>query len=256
MPTDGATAKFLYIILKQLDLKSIDWQTVATQLSITNGHAARMRFSRFKQHMEGVVPAPRSRRNTPSSSSTTTAPTSRSRKAKVKNEKGGLGAGGKKRGFDEIDGGGGDGDGDDAEPGAEIERGVGGVGGMRRVKEEERGGEGGNGRLDTISSSTISAPAFDARSTPVNPAAAIDQMTNMSLTSFLQPPPPRPLSSSSHVVKTEPGTMQEGLCNNGLSLLGGNGHPSMSVGVDMDVGIAGDGKRDVVVKVEPSWEEE
>jgi hypothetical protein len=27
---------------------------VASQLEITNGHAARMRFSRFKQHMEGV----------------------------------------------------------------------------------------------------------------------------------------------------------------------------------------------------------
>ncbi len=39
----------------------IDWAQVATQLGITNGHAARMRFSRFKQAMEGVVPAPRKR---------------------------------------------------------------------------------------------------------------------------------------------------------------------------------------------------
>ncbi|KZF20565.1 hypothetical protein L228DRAFT_249321 [Xylona heveae TC161] len=61
MPTDGPTAKFLYTILKQLDLKSIDWSAVASQLEITNGHAARMRFSRFKQHMEGVVPSPRRR---------------------------------------------------------------------------------------------------------------------------------------------------------------------------------------------------
>ena len=39
----------------------IDWAAVAGQLGITNGHAARMRFSRFKQAMEGVVPAPRKR---------------------------------------------------------------------------------------------------------------------------------------------------------------------------------------------------
>ncbi|PGH18819.1 hypothetical protein AJ79_00232 [Helicocarpus griseus UAMH5409] len=54
MPADGQTAKFLYTILKQLDLKSIDWNLVASQLEITNGHAARMRFSRFRQHMEGI----------------------------------------------------------------------------------------------------------------------------------------------------------------------------------------------------------
>ncbi|KAF3479818.1 uncharacterized protein GIQ15_06794 [Arthroderma uncinatum] len=53
MPADGQTTKFLYTILKQLDLKSIDWNLVASQLEITNGHAARMRFSRFRQHMEG-----------------------------------------------------------------------------------------------------------------------------------------------------------------------------------------------------------
>jgi hypothetical protein len=51
---DGQTARFLYTILKQLDLKTIDWNLVADGLDITNGHAARMRFSRFKQHMEGM----------------------------------------------------------------------------------------------------------------------------------------------------------------------------------------------------------
>ncbi|PGH33817.1 hypothetical protein GX50_03386 [[Emmonsia] crescens] len=55
MPADGQTAKFLYTILKQLDLKLIDWNLVASQLDISNGHAARMRFSRFRQHMEGVT---------------------------------------------------------------------------------------------------------------------------------------------------------------------------------------------------------
>ena len=36
---------------------------VAGDLEITNGHAARMRFSRFKQHMEGVPPTPRKPRS-------------------------------------------------------------------------------------------------------------------------------------------------------------------------------------------------
>lgn len=52
---DGQTARFLYTIIKQLDLKSIDWNLVAGSLEITNGHAARMRYSRFKQHMEGQI---------------------------------------------------------------------------------------------------------------------------------------------------------------------------------------------------------
>ena len=34
----------------------IDWNDVASDLDITNGHAARMRFSRFKQQMEGIQP--------------------------------------------------------------------------------------------------------------------------------------------------------------------------------------------------------
>ncbi|MCJ1462302.1 hypothetical protein MMC07_000902 [Pseudocyphellaria aurata] len=63
MATDGATPKFLYTILKQLDLKSVDWNEVAENLGITNGHAARMRFSRFKQQMEGVAPSPRKPRS-------------------------------------------------------------------------------------------------------------------------------------------------------------------------------------------------
>lgn len=79
--TDGTTPKFLYAILKQLDLKSVkppigqyepllnnfkvDWNHVASNLDITNGHAARMRFSRFKQQMEGIQPPPRKPRNGP-----------------------------------------------------------------------------------------------------------------------------------------------------------------------------------------------
>ncbi|BDD55857.1 hypothetical protein MPDQ_004873 [Monascus purpureus] len=65
MPTDGPTCKFLYTIMKQLDLKSIDWNLVASQLDISNGHAARMRYSRFRQQMqimEGITPITRTNR--------------------------------------------------------------------------------------------------------------------------------------------------------------------------------------------------
>ncbi|THC94574.1 hypothetical protein EYZ11_005934 [Aspergillus tanneri] len=62
MPTDSPTAKFLYTIIKQLDLKSIDWNLVASQLDISNGHAARMRYSRFRQQMEGITSTPRAPR--------------------------------------------------------------------------------------------------------------------------------------------------------------------------------------------------
>ena len=51
---DGQTAKFLYSILKQLDLKAVDWTQVAEAIGITNGHAARMRYSRFKSQIEGA----------------------------------------------------------------------------------------------------------------------------------------------------------------------------------------------------------
>lgn len=37
------------------DLEQIDWSLVATELDISNGHAARMRYSRFKQQMEGTT---------------------------------------------------------------------------------------------------------------------------------------------------------------------------------------------------------
>lgn len=59
---DSQTTRFLYTIIKQLDLKSVDWSQVATSLDITNGHAARMRFTRFKQQMEGVTSQPKTSR--------------------------------------------------------------------------------------------------------------------------------------------------------------------------------------------------
>ncbi|KAJ5721829.1 uncharacterized protein N7483_009763 [Penicillium malachiteum] len=59
LDTDGPTPKFLYAMLKQLDLKTIDWNRVAVDIQISNGHAARMRFSRFRNQMEGTTGAQR-----------------------------------------------------------------------------------------------------------------------------------------------------------------------------------------------------
>ncbi|KAJ5634149.1 hypothetical protein N7528_001991 [Penicillium herquei] len=59
LDTDGPTPKFLYAMLKQLDLKTIDWNRVAGDIQISNGHAARMRFSRFRNQMEGTTGAQR-----------------------------------------------------------------------------------------------------------------------------------------------------------------------------------------------------
>ncbi|KAL8721182.1 MAG: hypothetical protein Q9181_007761, partial [Wetmoreana brouardii] len=47
-------------------IEQIDWNAVATELEITNGHAARMRYSRFKQQMEGITPQVRKPRATKS----------------------------------------------------------------------------------------------------------------------------------------------------------------------------------------------
>lgn len=56
---DAQSTRFLYLIIKQLDLKAVNWQEVADNIGIKNGHAARMRWSRFKQHAEGTPPQPK-----------------------------------------------------------------------------------------------------------------------------------------------------------------------------------------------------
>ncbi|KAE9371969.1 hypothetical protein N431DRAFT_482855 [Stipitochalara longipes BDJ] len=59
MPNDTAITRLLYAILSQKCLKDIDWNKVAHHpilcQEITNGHAARMRYSRFKKQMEGTA---------------------------------------------------------------------------------------------------------------------------------------------------------------------------------------------------------
>ncbi|KAG0647968.1 hypothetical protein D0Z07_6039 [Hyphodiscus hymeniophilus] len=66
MTNDNAIVRLLYAILSQKCLKDIDWNKVAhdpvLQQEITNGHAARMRYSRFKKQMDGT-PSVRKPRN-------------------------------------------------------------------------------------------------------------------------------------------------------------------------------------------------
>ncbi|KFY54064.1 hypothetical protein V497_08011 [Pseudogymnoascus sp. VKM F-4516 (FW-969)] len=79
MPSEAQMAKFMYYIVKQLDVRSVDWNLVASDMEITNGHAARMRFARFKNQMEGTVPkarAPRDKSRAP-----------KPKRAKTKDEK-------------------------------------------------------------------------------------------------------------------------------------------------------------------------
>ncbi|KAK3953903.1 hypothetical protein QBC32DRAFT_105398 [Pseudoneurospora amorphoporcata] len=65
--TENAMARFLFAILQQKSLKDINWNEVAASpflfQKISNGHAARMRYSRFRASMLGTEPRPRNRTN-------------------------------------------------------------------------------------------------------------------------------------------------------------------------------------------------
>ncbi|KAI4869038.1 hypothetical protein F4820DRAFT_60128 [Hypoxylon rubiginosum] len=68
---DNSMARFLFAILQQKNLKDIDWNRVAhdpvlTQ-QITNGHAARMRYSRFRSSILNLEPTRRNRTSQPRS---------------------------------------------------------------------------------------------------------------------------------------------------------------------------------------------
>ncbi len=99
------TLKFLYSVLKQLEVKNVrhlfchtpnnsrarftdiivqvDWNAVAKDLDISNGAAARMRWFRFKQQMDGVP------RNKPSPDARVTKPRPKAKgKANPKGKKG------------------------------------------------------------------------------------------------------------------------------------------------------------------------
>ncbi|KAI8676611.1 hypothetical protein LRP88_10377 [Fusarium phalaenopsidis] len=63
--SENAMARFLLAILNQKNLKDIDWNQVAADpvllQPITNGHAARMRFARFRATVNGHEPQKRNR---------------------------------------------------------------------------------------------------------------------------------------------------------------------------------------------------
>ncbi|RGP66841.1 hypothetical protein FLONG3_8713 [Fusarium longipes] len=63
--SENAMARFLLAILNQKNLKDIDWNAVASDpvllQPITNGHAARMRFARFRATVNGHEPQKRTR---------------------------------------------------------------------------------------------------------------------------------------------------------------------------------------------------
>ncbi|KXJ97000.1 hypothetical protein Micbo1qcDRAFT_155745 [Microdochium bolleyi] len=73
---DNPMARFLFAILKQKNLKDIDWHEVARDPvlaeEISNGHAARMRYARFRDAMLGVEPTRRNRTSSTSSKSRVT----------------------------------------------------------------------------------------------------------------------------------------------------------------------------------------
>ncbi|KAK2607804.1 hypothetical protein N8I77_006454 [Diaporthe amygdali] len=62
---DNIMARFLFAILQQKNLKDIDWNAVAHNpilaQEITNGHAARMRYSRFRNSLLNIEPQRRNR---------------------------------------------------------------------------------------------------------------------------------------------------------------------------------------------------
>ncbi|KAG8669836.1 hypothetical protein FPOAC2_09177 [Fusarium poae] len=63
--SENAMARLLLAMLNQKNLKDIDWNAVASDPvllePITNGHAARMRFTRFRDTVKGHEPQKRSR---------------------------------------------------------------------------------------------------------------------------------------------------------------------------------------------------
>ncbi|KAL8712741.1 MAG: hypothetical protein Q9220_002949 [cf. Caloplaca sp. 1 TL-2023] len=60
MPAEAENTKLLWIMLKQVDQKLIDWAVVAQELGI-NTSAANMRFFRLKKKMESAGEAQESK---------------------------------------------------------------------------------------------------------------------------------------------------------------------------------------------------
>lgn len=52
---NGHTVRFLYLMLKQIDTRQIDWQKVADGTGIATSASARNRYSRFKKQIESQI---------------------------------------------------------------------------------------------------------------------------------------------------------------------------------------------------------
>ncbi|OCK80810.1 hypothetical protein K432DRAFT_392714 [Lepidopterella palustris CBS 459.81] len=57
MPTDKEMILFCFSMLKQLDLKHLNWKLIAEENSITNAQAAGMRYHRFQKQMDKSLDA-------------------------------------------------------------------------------------------------------------------------------------------------------------------------------------------------------
>ncbi|ROW06426.1 hypothetical protein VMCG_04427 [Cytospora schulzeri] len=88
---DNSMARFLFAILQQKNLKDIDWNAVAHNevlvQRITNGHAARMRYSRFRASLLGIEPQRRNRTAANKSKVTKSKVTKSKKETKTKTKK-------------------------------------------------------------------------------------------------------------------------------------------------------------------------
>ncbi|KAL8951812.1 MAG: hypothetical protein Q9222_002228 [Ikaeria aurantiellina] len=66
MPSDAESLKLLYVIVKQLDTKPINWAHVAEETGIPNGNAASTRYYRLKKQMDGGETTPKGDKTTTS----------------------------------------------------------------------------------------------------------------------------------------------------------------------------------------------
>ncbi|RDW95338.1 hypothetical protein BP5796_01101 [Coleophoma crateriformis] len=79
MSSGDVMARFLFAILRQKNLKDVDWTQVARDPAlaqeITNGHAARMRYSRYKRQIDGPSGVRRPRNKNPDAKKAEKTPT-------------------------------------------------------------------------------------------------------------------------------------------------------------------------------------
>ncbi|CAK7229183.1 hypothetical protein SBRCBS47491_007161 [Sporothrix bragantina] len=164
---DKAIARLLYAMLKQKSLKDIDWNQVACDPvlleEISNGHAARMRYSRFRNATENSI------KNGSNGSGSAA-------KSKTKNAKSRRNSG--KRDHQDMDE---DGDGEDTKANIKADT---------AVSSTEDAGDRGNGpSLDLDLNLDGAQPDTFQDTAPLAIEKALEDLTNTSFTSSLPSPP-------------------------------------------------------------------